>query len=125
MQKQSLCVSGYLIGRYVTIVKINIRKYETDGRLLAVIIEDKNNGCDGWMAFESLKSAANEIASHKTSSKLLPFTEFTEVYNYGDTEITLQYCADTGDIDIVTDSSDGMSTFLDKLVTSYDFELVT
>ena len=109
----------------MTILKINIRKYETDGRLLAVILEDKNNDYDGWMAFESLKSAANAIASHKTSSKLLPFTEFTEVYNYRDTEVTLKYCADTGDIDIVSDSSVGISTFLDKLVTSYDFELVT
>ncbi|MFD1622498.1 hypothetical protein [Thalassotalea marina] len=106
-------------------MKINIRKYETDGRLLAVIIEDKNNDYDGWMAFESLKSAANEIASHKASSKLLPFAEFIEVYNYGDTEVTLQYCADTGDIDIVSDSRNGISTFLEQLVISYDFELVT
>jgi len=109
----------------VTIVKINIRKYEIDGRLLAVIIEDKNNEYDGWMAFESLKSASTEIALHKTSSNFLPFTEFTEVYTYGDTEVTLQYCADTGDIDITSDSNNGISIFLNKLVSSYDFELVT
>ncbi|WMN61907.1 hypothetical protein NI389_19070 (plasmid) [Pseudoalteromonas xiamenensis] len=106
-------------------MNINIRKYEIDGQLLAVIIEDKNNEYDGWMAFEQLKNASAELAVHKSSSTFLPFTEITEVYTYGDSEVTLQYCADTGDIDITCDSNSGMGTFLSKLVSSYNFVLVT
>lgn len=102
---------------------IKIRRFEIDGNEQAIIIEDEENDYDGFMAWNELKSIVNVVAKPKATSAFLPYAEFSEVYEFENSKLVLDFCSDTGDINIHGDDNKMMEKFLKILFDSGKFEL--
>jgi hypothetical protein len=106
-------------------LKLRIRIVNLGGNDFAMVIQDSSLDPHAHQAWSQVKSdLENHLQlKHKESAGVLAFGEFSDSYNSGDGEVTLQHDADPGDLAITASDEETLRDVITRLSELPNYEM--